>query len=196
MQCLGVLAVLAGVALGDLQRPTPVLDRRGGAAGGDGSYYTDTTQTYATVPPKSTYSGPTINGSAGGFFGLLFGLLAFVTIIGGGIWLLLRRRRNIKRRRARLAPMKAAYGGRRRGQPDDDDEMELGNEGRPGLGRRDDAWKSSVSVNDFAGGDANFPPDYANYAQSAESVGFEPARDVPEPTSGPEYSSVNRHDTV
>ncbi|CDZ97365.1 hypothetical protein [Phaffia rhodozyma] len=68
------------------------IERRGGGAG-------TVTGTVPNHPPSSTdtkYRGPKIPkvaGSTGGFWGLLWGLVAFVTITGLIVWFCLRRRR-------------------------------------------------------------------------------------------------------
>lgn len=53
------------------------------------------TQTsFNPLPPSSTYpAGPSLDGSTGGFWGLLFGLLVVVGIFVGGYFFLRRRRR-------------------------------------------------------------------------------------------------------
>ena len=54
--------------------------RRGGVAGGDASHNpTDTT--YAAIPPSSTYKGPKVAGTYGGFVGVFTGVGFFVIII-------------------------------------------------------------------------------------------------------------------
>ncbi|GAA5885352.1 hypothetical protein JCM16303_006015 [Sporobolomyces ruberrimus] len=53
---------------------------RGGAAGGDASRNpTDTT--YAAIPPSSTYKGPKVAGTYGGFVGVFVGVGIFVLIV-------------------------------------------------------------------------------------------------------------------
>ena len=144
--------------------------------------------TYAEGPPPSKFA---INGSRGGAFGLLFGLLAFVSIVGGGLWLLFIRRRNQRRRRARLAPMHAAFPARGRGAADDDFELAAGSD-KPGhlAGGNEDAWKSTVSL---GGGldDSHLGVDESyrgRWAQSSESVASD---GLPvDPSGKPEYSAV------
>ncbi|KAK4703421.1 hypothetical protein P7C70_g2802, partial [Phenoliferia sp. Uapishka_3] len=71
--------------------------RRGGVAGGEASRNPSETQSYAASPPSSTYSGPKIAGSEGGFIGLVTGLGVFVILSGLGFWLYIRLRRNRRR---------------------------------------------------------------------------------------------------
>lgn len=62
---------------------------------------TDTT--FAAAPPSSTYRGPKIAGSEGGFIGLVTGLGIVVILAGLGFWLFHRRRQNNRRRDAEYA---------------------------------------------------------------------------------------------
>ncbi|GAA6061661.1 hypothetical protein JCM10212_000844 [Sporobolomyces blumeae] len=57
-----------------------MLAPRGGVAGGDASRNpTDTT--YAAVPPSSTYKGPKVAGTYGGFVGVFVGVGVFVLVV-------------------------------------------------------------------------------------------------------------------
>ncbi|KAM0756314.1 hypothetical protein T439DRAFT_376528 [Meredithblackwellia eburnea MCA 4105] len=75
--------------------PPPIqrLVRRGGVAAGEQSRNPSDT-TYAASPPSSTYTGPKIAGSKGGFIGLVTGLGIFCILVALGVWLVRRRRRN------------------------------------------------------------------------------------------------------
>ncbi|KIJ37693.1 hypothetical protein M422DRAFT_33596 [Sphaerobolus stellatus SS14] len=82
-----------GFAMGS--RPAPkvpfnVVEKRGGGT----TPNTMDRTTIPTAPPQSHFSHgvPKINGSTGGFIGLVVGLIVFIIICGIAIWYLLRRR--------------------------------------------------------------------------------------------------------
>ncbi|GAA5900841.1 hypothetical protein JCM6882_007678 [Rhodosporidiobolus microsporus] len=75
--------------------PTRALVARGGAAGGDASR-NPTASTYAATPPKSTYTGPKVAGTYGGFVGVFVGAGIFTLIVIA--FLVFWRWRTLKRR--------------------------------------------------------------------------------------------------
>ncbi|BGP22611.1 hypothetical protein Rt10032_c08g3479 [Rhodotorula toruloides] len=68
---------------------------RGGVAGGDPSK-NPSDSTYAAIPPSSTYKGPEVAGTYGGFVGVLVGVGVFVLLILAGFMLV--RYRQLKRK--------------------------------------------------------------------------------------------------
>ncbi|GAA5991150.1 hypothetical protein JCM11641_004047 [Rhodosporidiobolus odoratus] len=73
--------------------PTPqprVRLPRGGIAAGEGGFYStaSTAPTYAPTPPKSTYTGPKVAGSYGGFVGVLVGsgIAILLLLLGAGLY--------------------------------------------------------------------------------------------------------------
>ncbi|GAA5925830.1 hypothetical protein JCM1841_006328 [Sporobolomyces salmonicolor] len=82
-----------------------MLHRRGGVAAGEASRNpTDTT--YAAVPPSSTYTGPKVAGTYGGFVGVLVGSGIFVLVLV--LVLIFFRLRQLKRRAASHAAIRRA----------------------------------------------------------------------------------------
>ncbi|GAA5933081.1 uncharacterized protein JCM15063_002291 [Sporobolomyces koalae] len=123
---------------------------RGGAAAGDTSKNpTDTT--YAAIPPSSTYKGPKVAGTYGGFVGV-FVAAGIVVLIGLTILALLRFR-TLRKRDASLNAIEHGTdlgAGPRGGTRDDDedDAFEMPRYERAGM-------ESTLS---FTGSDAMTPP--------------------------------------
>jgi len=180
-------------------KPDLVKFRRGGVAAGEPSN-NPTDSTYAAGPPSSTYHhGPTIAGSTGGFWSLLFGLIAVVSIATLAGWFIIRRRR---RQKATLASQNAAFpsslgagavgqaaGGRNRNRrswgkheelpsDDEDDAFELGKRDKTGVDPHShnvDPWVSTASTNLGPGSATGTYRD--RFATSDESLNFESAQD-------------------
>ncbi|GAA6036953.1 hypothetical protein JCM8097_005476 [Rhodosporidiobolus ruineniae] len=101
--------------------PTRVLWARGGAAAGDPSH-NPSASTYAATPPSSTYTGPKVAGTYGGFVGVLVGAGIFVLVVLAILALL--RYRSI-RRKNRQAGEAAGQGGVRDWAAENDDAFEM-----------------------------------------------------------------------
>ncbi|GAA93407.1 uncharacterized protein L969DRAFT_573942 [Mixia osmundae IAM 14324] len=152
----GVLGLARPIYGSPVPAPTPApaplspeqlhaLHRRGGVAAGDPDK-NPTETSYATSPPKSTYGGPTVAGSEGGFIGLVAGLAALVLLSAGIAWFFIRRRRRAQGRSnlvpASLRDLPFVPGGKAQsrrgnkaagkheelGSDDEDDTFEMGNQ--------------------------------------------------------------------
>ncbi|GAA5990755.1 hypothetical protein JCM5350_007358 [Sporobolomyces pararoseus] len=95
---------------------------RGGAAAGDASRNPSDTA-YAAIPPSSTYKGPKVAGTYGGFVGVFVGAGIFVLIVL--TILILLRFRTLRKRDASTSAIEhgtelGGVGGSRRNEEDDD----------------------------------------------------------------------------
>ncbi|GAA5876146.1 hypothetical protein JCM8547_003379 [Rhodosporidiobolus lusitaniae] len=106
-----------------LLQPTRLLYERGGAAGGNPS--STFTGTFAATPPSSTYTGPKIAGTYGGFVGVLVGSGIFLLIVLFvlGLW----RYRSLRRLNSSSSSGDEGYGGGgvRRWAEENDDAFEM-----------------------------------------------------------------------
>ncbi|GAA5914887.1 hypothetical protein JCM8208_003038 [Rhodotorula glutinis] len=98
------------------------LVERGGAAAGDTSH-NPATGTYASIPPSSTYHGPEVAGTYGGFVGVFVAsLFVALVVVAALIFVRLRtlRRRNL-RDDAVYSEARGAVAGHGHGRDDDDE---------------------------------------------------------------------------
>ncbi|GAA5891539.1 hypothetical protein JCM5296_004249 [Sporobolomyces johnsonii] len=163
-----------------------MLHRRGGVAAGDSSRNPSDT-TYAATPPSSTYKGPKVAGTYGGFVGVLVGSGIFVLVLV--LILIFFRLRQLNRRAAAHAAIRRAAGSTststaRSGTRDDGDEWDTMDDAFEmprslGAGSYDPANLNESTLTLAAGppGAPPLPPLYAHDGVSQEAF-FDGARGV------------------
>ncbi|GAA5845644.1 hypothetical protein JCM9279_006060 [Rhodotorula babjevae] len=136
------------------------LVERGGAAAGDTSH-NPATGTYASIPPSSTYHGPKVAGTYGGFVGVFVAsLFVALVVVVALIFVRLRtlRRRNLRDDAVYSEARGAVPGGHGH---DDDDEWNATEDAFEMPQRYDPMLGSAVSLVDDDGA-PSLPPTYGN----------------------------------